>query len=90
MHKKCYQEPEVQRLLKSWFKTTSIVFYNNISAVFLYVVTILCSFFTLKELFQVKIGLTKSLLFFFLKMPKIWVGRMTLNGEKKEDGLSMF
>ena len=37
-----------------------------------------------------KIGLTKSLRFFFLKMPKIWVGRMTLNGEKKEDGLSMF
>ena len=24
---------------------------------------------------------------FFLKMPKIWVGRTTLNGEKKEDGL---
>ena len=23
----------------------------------------------------------------FLKMPKIWVGRTTLNGEKKEDGL---
>ena len=32
-------------------------------------------------------GLTKSLLFFFLKMPKIWVGRKTLNGEKKKDGL---
>ena len=25
---------------------------------------------------------------FFLKMPKIWVGRTTLNGEKKEDGLT--
>ena len=25
--------------------------------------------------------------FFFLKIPKIWVGRTTLNGEKKEDGL---
>ena len=25
---------------------------------------------------------------FFLKMSKIWVGRTTLNGEKKEDGLS--
>ena len=25
--------------------------------------------------------------FFFLKMPKIWVDRTTLNGEKKEDGL---
>ena len=31
-----------------------------------------------------KNGLTKSLLFFFvfLKIPKIWVGRTTLNGEK--------
>ena len=26
--------------------------------------------------------------FFFLKMPKIWVGQTTLNGEKKEDGLN--
>ena len=26
--------------------------------------------------------------FFFLKMPKIWVGQTTLNGEKKEDGRS--
>ena len=26
------QEREVQRLLQSWFKTTCIVFYNNISA----------------------------------------------------------
>ena len=34
-----------------------------------------------------KNGLTKSLLFFFRKRPKIWVGRTTLNGEKKEDGL---
>ena len=25
---------------------------------------------------------------FFLQVPKIWVGRMTLNGEIKEDGLS--
>ena len=38
----------------------------------------------LKELFQLKNGLTTSLLvFFFWKMPKIWVGRTTLNGEKK-------
>ena len=46
---------------------------------------LLCSFFRLKELFQVKNGLTTSLLLllFFLKMPKIWVGRTTLNGEKK-------
>ena len=42
----------------------------------------------LKELFLVKNGLTMSLLF-FLKMPKIWVGWMMLNGrKKKEDGLS--
>ena len=49
---------------------------------------LLCSFFRLKELFQVKNGLTKSLLFFFLKIPKIWVGRKTLNGEKEKDGLN--
>ena len=27
--------------------------------------------------------------FFFLKMPKIWFGQTTLNGEKKEDGLTV-
>ena len=49
--------------------------------------------FQIKELFQVKNGLTTSLLFvlfcfvFFKIMPKIWVGRTTLNGEKREDGL---
>ena len=48
---------------------------------------LLCSFFRLIELFQVKNGLTTSLLFFFLKMPKIWVSQTTLNREKKEDGL---
>ena len=47
---------------------------------------LLCSFFRLKELFQVKNGLT-MLLLFFLKMPKIWVGQTTINGEKTEDGL---
>ena len=47
---------------------------------------ILCSCFRLKELFQVKNGLTTLLLLFFSEMPKIWVGRTTLNGEKKEDG----
>ena len=57
----------------------------------LFSVLLLCSFFRLKELFQVKNGLTPSLLFFFLflKMPKIWVGRTTLNREKKEDGLKL-
>ena len=44
-----------------------------------------CSFFRLKELFQVKNGVTTSLVFFFLKMPKIWVGRTTVNRKKKED-----
>ena len=46
--------------------------------------------FRLNELFQVKNGLTTSLIFlFFLKMPKIWVGQTTLKGDKKEDGLSI-
>ena len=44
---------------------------------------LLCSFSILKELFQVKNGLTTSLPFFFLIMPKIWVGRTTLNGGKR-------
>ena len=46
-------------------------------------VLLLCSFFILKELFQVKNGVTTSLLFFVLKMPNIWVSRMTVNGERK-------
>ena len=29
-------------------------------------------------------------LFFFLKMPKIWVSRTTLNGIKEEDGLTCY
>ena len=48
---------------------------------------LLCSFFRLKELFQVKNGLTTSLLFFW-KMLKIWVAQMMLTREKKEDGLT--
>ena len=47
---------------------------------------LLCFFFRLKELFQVKNGSTTSLPF-FKKMPKLWVGRTTLNGEKKVDGV---
>ena len=51
---------------------------------------LLRSLFRLKELFQVKNGLTTELLFFFfLKMPKIWVGWTTANREKKEDGLTL-
>ena len=50
---------------------------------------LLCSIFRLKQLFQVKNGLTTSLLvFFFMKMPKIWVDGTRLNGEKKEDALT--
>ena len=39
-------------------------------------VLLLRSFFRLKELFQVKNGLTTSLLVFFLKILKIWVGKL--------------
>ena len=54
----------------------------------LFSVLLLCPFFRLRELFQEKNGLSMSLLFFSLKMPKFWVGRTTLNGEKRENGLS--
>ena len=49
------------------------------------------SFFRLKELFQVEmIELSRYFSFsFFLKLPKIWVGRTALKGEKKGDGLIM-
>ena len=45
---------------------------------------LLCSFFRLKELFQVKNGLTTSLVFFFENAKNL--GR-SLNGEKNEDDL---
>ena len=53
--------------------------------VFLYAVTML--------IFQIKRIISSEKWFnyvvtFFWKMLKIWVGRTTLNGEKKEDGLS--
>ena len=48
---------------------------------------LLFPFSRLKELFQVKNVLTTSLLFSFLffclEIPKMWVGRTTLNGEKE-------
>ena len=47
---------------------------------------LLCSFSRLKELFQVKNGVTTSLLF-FSENAEIWVGWTMVNGEKKEDGL---
>ena len=43
-------------------------------------------FFKLKDLFQVKNGLTPSLLI-FSEMLKIWASRTTLDRQKKEDGL---
>ena len=54
---------------------------------------LLCSFFRLKELFKVKLKwfnyiITFIIIIIFLKMPKIWVGRTTLNGEMKGDGLT--
>ena len=51
---------------------------------------LLRSFFSLKELFQVKNGVTTSLLLFFLLMPKIWVGQTTVNGEEVGDGQIRF
>ena len=51
--------------------------------VFLYAVTLL--------IFQIKTIISSEKWFnyvitFFFKTPKIWAGRTTLNGEKKEDG----
>ena len=77
---------------KSWLRPCWINKIHNIPwQMFLFLflffsMLLVCSFFRLKQLFQVKNGLTTSF-FFFFKMPKIWVGRTTLNGEKKwEDG----
>ena len=47
---------------------------------------LLCSFFGLNELFQVKKDLTMSLLFFFLKMAKIWVGEKKRGWPKLKKG----
>ena len=48
---------------------------------------LLCSFFRLKELFQVKNGSTTSLLFFFSKMPKKLGRSDDGKRRKKKDGL---
>ena len=63
---------------------------KNVPVLFLFFsMLLLCSVFRLKELFQLKNGLTTSLLFsFFSEMPKIWVGRTTLNEDKKKNGLT--
>ena len=54
--------------------------------VLLYAVTMLI--FHIKRIISSEKWFNYVVTFFFLKMPKIWVGRMTLNGEKKEDGLN--
>ena len=46
---------------------------------------LLCSFFRLISSSEKWFKYVVT--FFRFKMPKIWVGRTTLNGEKKEDGL---
>ena len=53
--------------------------------VFLYVVTMLN--LEIKRIISSKKRLNYVVTFFFLKMPKIWIGRTTVNGEKNGDGL---
>ena len=55
--------------------------------VFLYAVTMLI--FQIKRIISSEKWFSYVVTFFcfFLKMPKIWVDRTTLNGEEKEDGL---
>ena len=50
---------------------------------------LLCSFFRLKRIISSEkwFNYVVTFLFFFLKIPKVWLGRTTLNGEKEEDGL---
>ena len=49
---------------------------------------LLCSFLRLKELFQVKIGLTKSLLFFLENAQNLGRSDDAKRRKKKEDGLT--
>ena len=75
--------------------TKYTIYCKNCSCCFFLFFFSLCCyyafFFRLKKLFQVKNGLTTSLLFCCcLKIPKIWVGRTTLKGEKIENGLTNF
>ena len=49
--------------------------------VFLYAVTMLI--FQIKRIISSEKWFNYVVTFFFWKMPKIWVGRTTLNGEKK-------
>ena len=52
---------------------------------FLYAVTMLI--FQIKRIISSEKWCNYVVTFFFWKMPEIWVGRTTVNGEKKEDGL---
>ena len=83
-HKKSWNSMPWYPRTTSWINKIHNILFNVPVFVpsFLYAVTMLIS--RLKELFPT---LTKSLLCFFLKTPKIWVSRTTLNGVKKEDGL---
>ena len=53
--------------------------------VFLYAVTMLI--FQIKRIISSEKWCNYVVTFFFLKMPKICVGRTTVDGEKKQDGL---
>ena len=44
--------------------------------------------FQIKRIISSEKLFNQVITFFFLEMPKIWVGQTTLNGEKKEDGLT--
>ena len=55
--------------------------------VFLYAVAMLI--FQIKRIISSEKWFNYLVTFLFLKMPKIWVGRTTLNGKKKEDGLML-
>ena len=59
--------------------------------VFLYAVTMLIFQILKKNYFKREMVYPRRyfFLFFFWKMPKIWVDRTTVNGEKKEDGQSV-
>ena len=57
------------------------IYTDKFVPLFLYAFIMLI--FQIKRIFQVKNGLTTLLLCFSLKMPKIWVSRTMLNGEKK-------
>ena len=56
--------------------------------VFLYAVTMII-FRWIKRIIPSEKWFNYVITFFFLKMPKTWVGRMMLNRGKKEDGLRL-